>query len=189
MSTTGTSLMYQNNKTITRSCNIPHWGRFAIAVLDNCLAGLELLPVNNAPSLFSGKHSCEEIKSITPSDKVHKNYAGQFAEYLEGRCFSLTANINHTADEEQASLFQIIRNIPYGLQITVQQVLSQWPVPNAKSRLRKTLQENPVPVFIPCHRIISDSEPEIAYVWGNKFRQRLLRLEAINKSKLLQLLC
>jgi len=45
------------------------------------------------------------------------------------------------------------------------------------------LMNNPLPLVIPCHRIVENDREIGDYIWGIKIKERLLRLEAINKNK------
>jgi len=76
----------------------------------------------------------------------------------------LTVPTNHR------EVLEAVRNIPYGEQVTVKRVLSMVPGTDpedgdARETARAALAENPVPLFVPDHRVRdgpSGAPPEVA---------------------------
>jgi methylated-DNA-[protein]-cysteine S-methyltransferase len=63
-----------------------------------------------------------------------------------------------TVPTEHRKVLESVRNVPYGEQITVKRVLSMTPDVDADSdddvaTARTALAENPVPLFVPDHRV------------------------------------
>ncbi|MFB6271033.1 MAG: methylated-DNA--[protein]-cysteine S-methyltransferase [Halobacterium sp.] len=66
--------------------------------------------------------------------------------------------IGLTVPTDHRKVLESVRNIPYGEQVTVERVLSMTPELDSESEddvatARTALAENPVPLFVPDHRV------------------------------------
>jgi methylated-DNA-[protein]-cysteine S-methyltransferase len=75
-----------------------------------------------------------------------------------------------TVPTKQREVLEAVRNIPYGERVTVKRVLSMVPDTDpedsdARETAREALASNPVPLFVPDHRVRdgpSGAPPEVA---------------------------
>jgi methylated-DNA-[protein]-cysteine S-methyltransferase len=101
-------------------------------------------------------------------------------QYLAGRPVDLTAFASGilSPGEAYARIYREVRNIPYGETATYGEIAKQaGTVPRV---VGQALRRNPVPLIVPCHRVVSRSglggftpDPEI--------KVRLLDMEQRNK--------
>lgn len=71
-----------------------------------------------------------------------------------------------------------LKKIPYGTTITYQKLAEQINHPQAYRAVAKALAQNPLPIFIPCHRVIGTNQEPKGYSCGGINNQiRLLNLE------------
>ena len=75
-------------------------------------------------------------------------------------------------------VWQITRIIPYGESRSYRWVAAQIGQPNAMRAVGQALAQNPLPIIIPCHRIVASNGKRGGYSGGVKMKKHLLFLEA-----------
>ena len=78
----------------------------------------------------------------------------------------------------QRQVWQITRLIPYGESRSYRWVAAQIGQPNAMRAVGQALAQNPLPIIIPCHRIVASNGKRGGYSGGVKMKKHLLFLEA-----------
>ncbi len=105
----------------------------------------------------------------------------QLAEYLEGRRRQFTFPVDWSVlrSEFQRAALQIVAAIPYGETRTYGEIAAQMGCPQAQRAMGRANATNPMPLVIPCHRVIgSDGKLHGYGGWGGlKTKQWLLDLE------------
>ncbi len=77
----------------------------------------------------------------------------------------------------QQSVWQAICNIPYGETRSYGWVASQLGLPKAARAVGQVLARNPLPIVIPCHRVIGSNGNLVGFGAGVKMKALLLYLE------------
>ncbi|MCL4468252.1 MAG: MGMT family protein, partial [Deltaproteobacteria bacterium] len=67
--------------------------------------------------------------------------------------------------------------IPYGRTLSYKQLASALGRPNASRAVGNSLGKNPVPIIIPCHRIIKTDGSTGGYSSGAAMKKKLLGIE------------
>ena len=73
-------------------------------------------------------------------------------------------------------LDELVR-VPYGEVTTYGALASRIGKPRAARAVGGALNRNPVPIIVPCHRVIGASGSLVGYAGGLERKQKLLRLE------------
>ncbi len=73
-------------------------------------------------------------------------------------------------------------NIPYGETISYHELAVRLNKPTHARSVGNALGKNPLPIFIPCHRIVKSDNSLGGYTGGLHFKIELLGLEARHKS-------
>ncbi len=104
--------------------------------------------------------------------------ATQLAEYFsqKRRVFDLPLDLEHVAPF-QRSVLQTALRIPVGMVWTYQQVAQAVGKPKASRAVGQALGRNPVPIVIPCHRVIGSDGSLHGYAGGLDRKRLLLQLE------------
>lgn len=102
----------------------------------------------------------------------------QLAEYLRGErsVFQLPVDLRQCSDFTQAVL-AVISTIPYGEVRSYHWVAAQLGRPRATRAVGRALHSNPVPIVIPCHRVVKSDGSMGGYAFGPAWKTRLLALE------------
>ena len=102
----------------------------------------------------------------------------QLLEYLSGarRAFDLPLDPAGTAF--QRSVWEALRAIPYGQTRTYGEIAAAVGRPRAVRAVGQANHVNPLPIFIPCHRVVGKNGALTGYAGGLDLNGALLALES-----------
>jgi methylated-DNA-[protein]-cysteine S-methyltransferase len=103
--------------------------------------------------------------------------AAQLAEYAEGtrRTFALTLIPRGTSFQQ--SVWGALETIPYGTTTTYGAIAAQVGNPKASRAVGLANNRNPIPLFIPCHRVVGADGNLTGYAGGLDLKRSLIALE------------
>lgn len=96
-------------------------------------------------------------------------------KYFDGQLLNLPADICGT--EFQKRVWSALRTIPYGETRTYQQVANMIGAPKAHRAVANACAANPVPLIVPCHRVVRTDGGLGGYALGVERKRFLLELE------------
>ena len=101
----------------------------------------------------------------------------QLAQYLRGERRQFKLSLEPVGSEFFQRAWQALVAIPYGETRSYGQIAAA--IGNAKACRAVGLanNRNPLPLFIPCHRVIGSNHKLTGYRGGLELKQRLLELE------------
>ena len=104
----------------------------------------------------------------------------QLREYFAGarRTFDLPLAPHGTAFQQR--VWTALRAIPYGETRTYGELAAAIDSPNASRAVGMANHSNPIPIIIPCHRVIGANGTLTGYAGGLEIKRKLLALEGIN---------
>lgn len=79
--------------------------------------------------------------------------------------------------EFQRQVWSELKKIPYGSVITYKELAKRVGRPRGYQAVGRANATNPLPVVIPCHRVVGSDDDLVGYGAGIKTKQYLLRLE------------
>ena len=102
----------------------------------------------------------------------------QLAEYFAGerREFDLPLRLDGT--EFQMSVLHALREIPYGETTSYSDIAERIGRPKAVRAVGAANGRNPIPIIVPCHRVIGSHGDLTGFGGGLDTKEALLRLEA-----------
>lgn len=105
-------------------------------------------------------------------------YRDQLEGYFEGKLpeFNLKVDTSGMTDF-QRQVLTTIQAIPLGEVWTYAQVASAVNSPSAARAVGQALARNPIPIVLPCHRVIASDGSLGGYAGGLERKRRLLQLE------------
>lgn len=130
--------------------------------------------------IFSGK-TVYRLTLEQPSIEQRRlcdDIAQEITDYLDGKKTKLDIDysIRGTSIFVQKVL-SAIKDIPFGETRTYKWTAGQIGRPNAARAVGTALSKNPLPLIIPCHRVITSSGNLGGYIFGGKIKELLLQLE------------
>jgi methylated-DNA-[protein]-cysteine S-methyltransferase len=102
----------------------------------------------------------------------------ELEEYFEGRRhdFDLGIDLRGVTDFTSRVLGELAR-VPYGQTTTYADLARRAGRPKAARAVGMVMNRNPVPIVLPCHRVVGTSGSLVGYGGGLDVKERLLRLE------------
>ena len=99
--------------------------------------------------------------------------ATQIAEYLEGVRTNFSVPIDYTAiSEPMRRWYEVLLSVPYGALWSYRDLADAWGNPKAARPAGQACRRNPIPVIIPCHRVITSSGGLNQYSGGSETTPR-----------------
>ena len=89
----------------------------------------------------------------------------------------LNNRLNPPGDSFAKQVFDFVKTIPYGKTMTYEEVAVALDEPGAGNDVKETLASNPIPIFIPCHRVVGEEEDDGIYVGPIEIKKKLIRME------------
>lgn len=118
-----------------------------------------------------------------PDDPGLQRLLRQIAEYLDGkrRDFDLTVDWKYMQEFQRKAL-QVTLAVPYGKTTTYAEIARQVGKPAAARAVGRAEATNPMPLVIPCHRVIGSDGGLHGYggPGGIELKAKLLRMEREN---------
>lgn len=107
-------------------------------------------------------------------DTAHR----ELDEYFEGRrqTFDLAVDLRGLAPFSIAVLDELAK-VPYGATATYGELAARAGRPTAARAVGTVMNRNPIPIVLPCHRIVGASGSLVGYAGGLERKAELLRLE------------
>jgi len=109
----------------------------------------------------------------------------QLSEYFAGerKEFDLPLKLNGT--EFQVSVLEALQDIPYGQTTSYGEIAKRIGRPKAVRAVGAANGRNPIPIVVPCHRVIGSTGDLTGFGGGLDTKEALLRLEAEHTQDLL----
>jgi len=119
------------------------------------------------------------------NEKPFAEVRSQLAEYFAGdrKSFELPLALDGT--EFQVSVLKALQDIPYGETTSYGAIAKQIGRPKAVRAVGAANGRNPIPIIVPCHRVIGSGGDLTGFGGGLDTKAALLRLEAENSGTLL----
>jgi len=109
----------------------------------------------------------------------------QLAEYFAGERKDFDLPLSLSGTEFQVAVLEALQQIPYGETTSYGAVAKQIGRPKAVRAVGAANGRNPIPIIVPCHRVIGSSGDLTGFGGGLDTKAALLRLEAENSGGLL----
>jgi methylated-DNA-[protein]-cysteine S-methyltransferase len=114
-----------------------------------------------------------------PGPSADHPAAAQLRAYFAGELteFSVPVELRGGSEFERA-VWQRIAAIPYGEMLTYGAIATALGDPGAARAVGTACNRNPVPVIVPCHRVVGAGGKMVGFGGGLDRKRRLLELEA-----------
>lgn len=101
----------------------------------------------------------------------------QLDEYFQGKRTTFSLPFKLTGTPFQLAVWKELQNIPYGQTTSYKEIAQKINKPKACRAVGMANNKNPLPIIIPCHRVIGSNGKLIGYAGGLKLKNYLLELE------------
>ncbi len=110
-----------------------------------------------------------------PSRCAH--VCSQLSEYLAGRRSTFDLTVDPRGTEFQRRVWAKVAEIPFGQTTTYGTLASRLGNPDTVRAVGRANGANPIPILIPCHRVVGADGSLVGYGGGLGLKAALLRLE------------
>ena len=118
---------------------------------------------------------------VREGSEYNRDAKEQILKYLEGESQYLDFPVIHLNSPFRKKVLEAERNIPYGETRSYGEVAEMVDNPRAARAVGSANAENPLPLYFPCHRIISSNGSLGGYGGGLGVKKYLLDLEVRNQ--------
>jgi methylated-DNA-[protein]-cysteine S-methyltransferase len=100
-------------------------------------------------------------------------------DYLDGKSVSFADKLDlGQATSFQRQVWKTTQSIPYGQTRSYAWIASRVGMPRASRAVGQAMARNPLPIVIPCHRVVGSDGSLVGFGGGTHLKQRLLRIES-----------
>jgi methylated-DNA-[protein]-cysteine S-methyltransferase len=117
------------------------------------------------------------VEEREPKHKVLKAAARQFRDYFAGKRQDFDLPLAPEGTDFQRKVWKALERIPYGRTITYGELARRVGKPDAARAVGAANGANPLPVIVPCHRVIGADGSLTGYGEGLPIKAALLELE------------
>ncbi len=120
-------------------------------------------------------------KSTAPTSVIRTAFA-ELAAYLSGELQDFSVPLNPEGSQFFRQVWDVICKVTYGETKTYKEVAITIGHPKACRAIGLAAHSVPIPIFIPCHRIIGSNGNLTGYRGGVPIKSTLLRIEKENRN-------
>lgn len=113
----------------------------------------------------------------TDNKELFAEVIQQLDDYFNKKRTQFDLKLNPQGTEFQQSVWNRLQNIPYGQTKYYGQVAEEIGNPKASRAIGLANNKNPIPIIIPCHRVIGKNGHLTGFAGGLDVKQQLLDLE------------
>ncbi len=115
-----------------------------------------------------------------PSSPILADAARQLRAYFAGDLREFTIALDPVGTEFQKRVWRQLESIPFGDTRSYSQIAEAIGAPRAVRAVGAANGANPLPIVVPCHRVVGASGKLVGYGGGLSLKKRLLELEGCN---------
>ena len=104
----------------------------------------------------------------------------EIGEYHSGKRKKFTVKATPGGTEFQKKVWKSLLGIPYGKSMSYGELAEQIGQPDASRAVGNAAGSNPVPIVIPCHRLLASDKKLGGFAFGLEEKRRLLKHEGID---------
>ena len=114
------------------------------------------------------------------SEKPFEEASRQLEDYFAGKLKEFDLPLKPTGTEFQLAVLDELQKIPYGTTTSYGDIATRIGRPKAVRAVGAANGRNPLPIIIPCHRVVGSSGDLTGFGGGLPTKKALLRLEMEN---------
>jgi len=130
------------------------------------------------------KIEASNLTKIQPDDLLMFNVFNQLNEYFNNKRKEFSIPLDLQGSEFQIKVWNELLKIPYGKTISYKTLSERLGDKNLVRAVGKANGSNPIPIIVPCHRVINADGSLGGYSAGLSIKEKLLELEGVLSLKL-----
>jgi len=125
-----------------------------------------------------GRNPTRPDDSWRESASTFREIVGQLRAYFSGKLEQFDFSLAPEGTPFQQRVWKHLCDIPYGKTISYGELARRIGNPSASRAVGLANGSNPIPIIIPCHRVIGSNGKLTGYGGGLPIKEKLLALEA-----------
>jgi len=158
------------------------FGSLRVVSSDKGLVYIEL-PNESGRGFGGWKKTHARDAKVVERRAAHDDVVDQLLEFTSGERREFTMELDLRATEFQLAVYQCVAEISYGETSSYSDIANAIGKPKAVRAVGAANGANPIPLVIPCHRIIARGGALQGYAGGLKLKARLLAMESADSDR------
>lgn len=122
-----------------------------------------------------------KLGEIRKNSKLCRDAIQQLDEFFQRKRREFDVSLSIEGTEFQKQVWQVLQSIPYGEVRSYSEIAAAIGKPLGLRAIGQANRANPVPIFIPCHRVIGKNGDLVGYAGTRTdIKKFLLQLEGVN---------
>jgi len=122
-------------------------------------------------------HDHFDDDDVSDNKSRNKEVIDQLNRYFNGKLAKFTCPVDPIGTPFQVRVWKELTKIPYGTTISYKQLAKRIGTSKGFQAVGRANATNPVPIIVPCHRVIGTHGSLVGYASGIKTKEFLLKLE------------
>jgi len=158
-----------------------YYTRFNSALCEIILVGNKDGLTNLHLNTGEGSREFEIKDDWQRNDEFFAEVRGQIVEYFSGKRTEFDVILNPQGTDFQKQIWKALYEIPFGVVRTYKDIATAIGNPNASRAVGMANSKNPIPLIVPCHRVIGSSGKLTGFAHGLDAKEALLKIEGIDQ--------
>lgn len=137
----------------------------------------DLTLVSDGENLLEIDFGKSKLDGNLKKDKVIEKTIDELEEYFKGKRREFSIPLKLEGTEFQKSVWTELLNIPYGETRTYGEIAKSIGNEKGSRAVGNANNKNPIPIIVPCHRVIGSNNKLVGYGGGLDIKEKLLNLE------------
>ena len=126
----------------------------------------------------------QEVTARNPSAQaVLIQTKKQLEQYFAGKRTTFDVSLDLVGTEFQVQAWRALCRIPFGKTISYGQQAANIKKPKAFRAVGSANGKNPIPIIVPCHRVVASDGSLGGYSLGLRMKKQLLALEGVSEAE------
>ncbi len=133
--------------------------------------------VNESGALVRIAFPDEKVTDATEAPDKVAHVVAQLNEYFAGTRTAFELELAAAGSDFQHQVWRLLCAIPYGETRSYGQLAAELKLPSGARAVGRANGTNPIPIVVPCHRVIGANGTLTGYAGGLETKRKLLELE------------
>ncbi len=135
------------------------------------------VPRQNRKDFFRWLHENFDNNDVVDNKSRNREVIDQLNRYFNGKLAKFTVPVDLIGTPFQIRVWKELTKIPYGTTISYKQLAKRLGTGRGFQAIGRANAANPLPIIVPCHRVLGTDGSLVGYSSGIKTKEFLLKLE------------
>ena len=142
--------------------------------------GSLVLRASNKGLVSIDRGKAARVKGEAKAERILDTTATQLSEYFAGSRRKFQVPLDLQGTPFQVQVWQTLQKIPFGHAVSYAEEARMLGKPTAARAVGSANGRNPVPIIVPCHRVVAADGTLGGYSAGLPMKRKLLALEGVS---------